>query len=458
MFNMRTLNKYILFAIFLILNTLAFGQELKRQGDWGMYVKEIPDSLKSTNPDGVMIYWLTKNCVETQAGLKVNDILLKIGNQKVNSVSDYNYSNILNPYRDGDKIKYVISRNGKKKVIKTKVIPKPYEKLDNADVVYDAVEFKGGQLRTILTKPKSVAKLPVIYFIPGYNCASYDNMFTIHPYKRIIDSLTNLGYAVFRCEKSGMGDCSNTPNCFDIDFLTEQAGFEAGYEKLLSYDFIDTSQIYLFGHSLGGINTPLLANKYNPKGIIVYGTTHLRWADYMKKMVVFQNPILGVDEKIFSEDLLIYDDLSKEIFVNHKSPKEVIEMDPNYLRILERDFLYEKGDMLMQRNYEYMFQLNQVDLSKSWSLVNSKVLSVYGASDFEALNSESHEEIVKIVNKNHPNNAVFVLLPETNHIFIKVGSMEDEIEATENGEIRELLRTSFNYDIITIIDDWIRNE
>jgi len=61
---------------------------------------------------------------------------------------------------------------------------------------------------------------------------------------------------VFRCEKSGMGDIDQTPSYYDINFNTEQEGIEAGYKKLLSYDFIDISQIYILGHSLGEINAP----------------------------------------------------------------------------------------------------------------------------------------------------------------------------------------------------------
>jgi len=67
-----------------------------------------------------------------------------------------------------------------------------------------------------------------------------------------------------------------------------------------------------------------------------------------------------------------------------------------------------------------MQQLDDLNLSKISSNVSSFVLSIFGEADFEALNSDSHEEIVRIVNQYYPNEATFLLLPETNHTFLKM--------------------------------------
>lgn len=440
----------------------SWNQEIPRQGSWGLYVSPVADSTKQQlklDHDAVLVRWVKPESTSAQTGVEVGDVLTQINDFPVRTPQDIYFSGFLNSLRDGDAIAYHVIRDGKSKTFKGKVIPKPRETNKYGDIVYNKVRFKDGYLRTILTVPHKVQgkKAPVVYLIPGYNCASYDNMVPFHPYQKIIDSLTALGYAVFRCEKSGMGDSYNTPNCFDIDFHTEQAGFEAGYEHLLTYDDIDTSQIYIFGHSLGGINAPILAEKYNPKGVIVYGTTHLPWMEYLTDMLRFQNTLLGIPPVQVEKDAMVYQRLLYDHYVNKLSPEELIEKDTAYLSLLQRDFQYIGGDMIFQRHYTFMQQLNDLNLTESWSNVKSHVLSIYGEADFEALNPDAHKAIVNIVNYYHPGKGTFYLLPETNHSFIKVGSMEDGVEARKNGQLRQLMQTSFNYKIIEEIDDWIQS-
>ena len=55
-----------------------------------------------------------------------------------------------------------------------------------------------------------------------------------------------------------MGDCTGTATCEDIDFYTELNAFETAYQTIPKYSFLDTSQIYIFGHSMGGVIAPLI--------------------------------------------------------------------------------------------------------------------------------------------------------------------------------------------------------
>ncbi len=460
--------RFIYFSLLCVMmTTQVYAQKLRRQGDWGIYVTQLADSAQQQlTPEqrGPLIQWIHPDRTEAKIGLQAGDILLKIGEHRIKTPEDLYFSGILNTYRQNDFITYTLLRDGKETKLRGKVKPKPYEIYPEAGVLYEKVSFMDGDLRTITIHPEfnkaypsePNPRLPAIYFIPGYNCASYDNMNNIHPYKRLIDSLVGLGYVVFRCEKPGMGDCTNTPNCFDIDFHTEQQAFEAGYQKLMAYDFVDTNRIYIFGHSLGGINAPLLAEKYDPKGVIVYGTSHLPWLEYLQNMIRFQNPHLGVDPKTMAHDEPLYQQLFHDFFIDGLSPKELVAKNSEYLPLLQRDFQYTGNNMLIQRHYTFLKQLNELNLTEVWTNVKSHVLSIYGEADFEAINSESHEEIIRIVNHYHPDYGTFHLLPETNHSMLKVGSMQEGIDIYINGKTRKYMETSFNYHLITVVDDWIK--
>ncbi len=453
--------KIRLLSIALLFCAAVYAQDpLPRQGKWGIYAQTLTDSMcqeLKLRSDAVQIVGIRPGSTEYTAGLQKEDILYAINNIAITSTEDLYYKGYLNQLRAEDSIEYHIIREGDTLTLSTRVIGLDYETSTHGDVIYDKVPFKGGYLSTILTLPQSKKKLPAIYFIPGYNCASYDKMGEAHPYRRIIDSFTHLGYAVFRCQKSGMGDSYQTPNCFEIDFHTEQEGFEEGYRKLLSYDFIDTQNIFIFGHSLGGINAPIIAEKFQPKGIIVYGTTHIPWMEYLMYMIRFQNTKLGYDPIEIEKEAHTYQKLLYQQYVLKKTPEELASSHPDYADLLERDFQYQGGDMIFQRHYDFWYQLNDLHLAQSWASQKSHVLSIWGEADFEALDDRSHKDIVHIVNHYHPGHATYVSLPETNHSFIKVGSMEEGIEARQNGKMRSLFETSFNYDIIHIIHNWINN-
>ena len=95
-------------------------------------------------------------------------------------------------------------------------------------------------------------------------------------------------------------------------------------------------------------------------------------------------------------------------------------------------------------------------MSEAWAGINGHVLSLFGEADMEAVNDESQREIARIVNANNAGFGTFRLVPETDHSMIKVGSMEKGARLRSTPEYRQYLETKFNYDIVTMTDEWIK--
>ena len=143
--------------------------------------------------------------------LQANDLILKIGTQDFSS-SDEFIKQFLS-YEPGREIQLSVLRGKKNLMLRAKVVARPYETDDNATVIYDEAQYKGGQLRVIINKPFKENKMPAMLFIPGYTCSSIDELTSDHPYKRIVDAYVDAGYVTLRIEKSGLGDIKNTPPC-----------------------------------------------------------------------------------------------------------------------------------------------------------------------------------------------------------------------------------------------------
>lgn len=324
------------------------------------------------------------------------------------------------------------------------------------NLLYDFFAFKNGKIRTIINQPPGEGKHPAIFFIPGYTCATIDGLPGIHPYKKLMDSLQHLGYAVFRMEKPGVGANENTGDCQQLGFDNELESYMQGYEQLKKYDFVDSDNIFIWGHSMGGLYAPLIAAEKQPKGVAFYGMVHDSWPEYLLRMVRYQNPRLNVTDyvKTDQEVRLLYGLLYEQYYAG-KSAKTLSE-NPEYARILKRDFWFDGESQILLRHEKFWMELYDYSLTEALSKYKGYVLSMNGEADLEVVNSFSQKEVVKIVNHYHPGNGNFVYFPKTDHSMIKVGTLEEGAKIRSQPAYRNLLATHFNYDIVTETHEWIQ--
>lgn len=453
----RNLALIILLTLGLFLSAQAGG--LKRKGSIGAQFSPVSDSLATANgmdkPTGRYVVQTFPNTTAESIGLKAGDIIIKVKDVDIVTFGDFGKPEA--KFYDGDKISFTVIRNGKKKVLSGKGVGRPYETSDKWEVLYDDVDFQGGQLRSIVTKPKGEGKHPTVMVIPGFSCASLDNLPTWHPYRRVIDGLSERGYVVYRVEKPGLGDCSGTPECVNIDVLTETAAFTAGYKQMLTYDFVDKEEVFIFGHSMGGVIAPLIAEKESPKGVIVYGTSAEPWMEYLFRMLRFQNPRMGVDYLENEKDMQLYHTLLYKHFIEKKTPTELNAENPEYGRILKRDFWWDGKDMMFTRHYLFQQSIQDLNMTKAWAGVNSYVLSLTGGSDIEIVDSDSQEEIVRIVNTYHPNKATWTNVPNTDHSFVEIGDMDDAFRVRFQGDYRKAMQEQFNFKVLDEMDAWMKS-
>ena len=455
---MRYKNLALLLLLSLGLCFSAMAGGLKRKGSIGVQLAPVNDSIATANkmdkPMGFFIAGVFPKSTAANAGIESGDILVGVNGVEL---VDYNaFSDPKAKFKEGDKVTFTVLRKGKKKELSGNAIGKPYETSEKWEVIYDDVDFQGGKLRSIVTKPKGEGKHPAILIIPGFTCSSLDNLPEWHPYRRVVDGFSERGYVVYRVEKPGLGDCEGTPDCVDIDVLTETDAFTAGYKQLLTYDFVNQDEVFIFGHSMGGVIAPLIAAREHPKGVIVYGTSAEPWMEYLFRMLRFQNPRMGVDYLDNEKDMKLYHSLLYKHFIEKKSPQELNEENPEYGRLLKRDFWWDGGDLMFTRHYKFQQSIQDLNMAEAWAGVNSYVLSMAGESDLEIVDPDSHKEIVRIVNTYNPDKATFALLEETDHSFLKLGDMDKAFEVRFGGEYKKAMMENFNFGMLDEMDEWMQ--
>lgn len=435
-------------------------QGLQRRGRIGIQLIPLNDSIAASRgidaEGGIVVKGVMPNSTAEEVGLEAEDIIVGMNDFSIKNLQQLGQA--MQVVRAGEKVAFTVYRGKKEKVLKGKMLPRPYETSEVGEVIYDEAAFKGGQLRTIAVRPKGKDKVPTVFFIPGYTCATVDNLNPLHPYRQLLDNLNKMGVATFRVEKSGMGDCMDTPDCFQMDYQTEVAGFNAGYEKMLEYDWVDKENIIVLGHSLGGLTAPLVASRYKPKGVVVYGTVHHAWSEYLLNMLRFQNPILGDPDFVaHEEDMRLYRGLLYEAYDLEKSPKELAK-NPDYARLLKRDFQWDGEDMLLARHYKFWIDVHKAGITKAWTETPSYVLSIYGGADIQALNPTSHKTIARIVNHYQgEGRAKYVYLPDTDHSMIEIGDFFEVQKVKTEGKYGAYLRDNFSQKLMDELESWIKD-
>lgn len=440
----------ILFAFILIFD--ANSQNIRRKAYMGIKTATLTDSIAQIlglkEKQGILVNEVLPSSTGEKLQLKKNDVILKINSVITLTVKDYLAA--VKNIREDDTVALLISRGKKEKVLSALAVGKVYETSETYDVIYDEVKFKEGYLRVIINKPKTEGKHKAILFIPGYMCYSLDNIGK-HPYGQVVEKLCKKGYVVMRIEKPGEGDNTNTPDCKEIGFETETKAFSAGYEKLKTYSYVDTSNIFILGHSLGAMEAPVLAAKYQPKGIILCGTSSVSWFEYIIAMFRFQNIITGVDyienEKLITQITpLLY-----KLLVEKQTPFELAK-NPEYETLLNTWMEYDGDTHVWARHYTFWQELQDISQPELLKSYNGYVLSVRGSGDFEAFSTEDHQKIADMVNAYHPGHGTFKLIPNMDHAFAKSNTPE---ESYKNGLTQGYYYNNFNDAIINKVDKWI---
>lgn len=454
------MKKYFLLGLYTFLFLPANSQELRRIGSMGIGFSAVNDSIikvnKLKNKNALLVTSIVPGLTGEALKIAKGDIVLSINGIFRLHPQGLALNKSITKF-EGDEVEYFVLRNGMEMTLKTKAIARPLETSSDYNVTYDQFPFMNGINRCIITSPKTSGKKPGILIIQGYPCSSIDNIPALNPIMQLSDQLTKRGYVVMRAEKPGIGDSYNSMECYDIDFKTEVASFEAAYLKLKTVADVDTNNLFIFGLSMGGMEAPFIASQVNPKGVIVYGITTKSWHEYLTEMLRFQNPNLGVDYTQIESEMKLYTTLLYDLFVNLKKPSELIKKNPDYLKLLQRDFNYIKDDDFLTRSIIFSQSLNKCDIPKEWSKVSSHVLSAFGEYDIQAINNFGHKEIVEIVNKNHPGKASYMEFAKTEHGMIELLNEKEKWEIhTVPGKMKIVLMRGLNQKFINDVDKWIK--
>lgn len=436
-------------ASFFALATPALGQELARKGVLGVALE--------AGDGGARIVSVTPGLTAAQAGLQAGDTITAInGTTTPNQGAVVNFTQTL---RSGAPVSFTYRRSGETKQARANALPRPIETYQGASAKYGAVAFKGGQLRDILVTPSNAkADGPVVYFIQGVTCGTIEGATPQNPYRAMAQGLADRGISFYRVEKPGIGDSAGTPNCVDTDFATELDAFRAGLNTLINTHKIEPSRIVFMGHSMGGVQAPLLAaetpdRKY--RGMAVMGTAVRPWRDYLIEVFRVQGFLShGIDPAENEQTGMAVRPLLDRMFADD-TPLATIAADSKYADLLRDALGWTGGETWMSRTIAYWRGVDRAQMARAWRSVNAPVLAVYGETDFAAIDERDHKLLVEMVNHYRPGTARYAFLPKTGHGFGLEGTRAEAQVVNRQTGMGMNPNAPYNPEMTKVLADWI---
>jgi alpha-beta hydrolase superfamily lysophospholipase len=451
----------LVISFFVVLNTKA--QHLRHKGSLGIEYTEASDSLlnawKIVETRGILVKSVTLGYTAANLGIQPNDILVSVNN--TDSLYLFDFKELEQNLQEKDPISITFIRKNRKNRVVGYVSAAPREK-SVGEVSYDEVAYYRGYLRTIIHKPAGTAPFPTVFFVQDYDCSSIDfSRDTLSPTKQLVDGWVKAGYVVVRVEKPGVGESEGTKDCARIDFNEELTAFQNTYEFVKKLSFVDSTHVFLFGHSVGGITAPLVAAKakYKPRGIIVYGTVIKPWFEYMldvfrKQPVLFKESLQSIEVNTRMMTPLLY-----EWLVQGRSASELFSV-PDFEAILtskENPLNYYRGTFF-GRSTNYFSDINRLNLTQTWAQVAVPTLAIHGEYDSQAISSEAAQSIAQIINELYPKKGSYKLLRGTDHSMVKVASFNEYQQLVRSGKYRQHAYNNFNPEIVEITVNWMKQQ
>jgi len=390
------------------------------------------------DPGGARVEYVVPGSPADRAGLKTGDIVKSIATRPVASTADLIAIVRATPVERPVPVQ--IERAGALRTLTVTLQAAPKETDPNVDTLYSAISVEGNLRRTLITIPRANRrKLPALLIVGGIGCFSVDNPNDPYDaYRYLAHDLTRAGIVVMRVEKSGIGDSHGKP-CFDTDFNAEAASYTIALDALRSDPNVDPRRIFLFGHSIGSVIVPRLAQESPVAGIIFAEGVGRNWFEYelwnlRRQAELAGDPPTEVDATLQSKEVCMH-----RLLIARQSESD-IERDMPECKTRNR---YPVADAYMQ-------EVAALNIAEPWTHIAVPVLAIYGSGDFVTAEAD-HRRIVDIVNVKNPGIAALHTIDGMDHHLGAAGSQQ----AAYDLRVKNHKQTPYEERLSAEVSDWI---
>ena len=423
----------------------ASGDELPRKGYLGLRLAPLPADAaareKLGTVSGAVVEGVVPGTTAEESGIQAGDVLVAMDGKSIIGVVDV--MSRVGALAAGRQFELTLLRDGKRITVPVTLKERPRDKGANFDVLYEQVVSRGARIRMLVSRPHASGRHPTLVLMQGVGPATIDQPLSgPDPYSRILADFAQRGWVTVRVERPGIGDSEGGPFA-DMDFETELDAFRRALISVRAYSFVDPDDVFVFGHSMGGVFAPILAAEVPVRGVAVYGTVAKTWPEYFLETWRRQGLLAGDDPVAIDTTQRNLAVALHELLVRRRPLDEVFRTRPDVRPLLAK---LAPGGRIVGRSLTFWTQLAARSLPAAWTKGNAAVLAIWGTNDFVS-SRDDHPLIAEIVNRARPGKGAFAALEGADHGFRRTTSVEDSYRrGTAGGE--------FNAEIVTTLREW----
>lgn len=351
-------------------------------------------------------------------GIAVGDVLVQLNGTPTPANGEF--LAVLRGLRSGSPIEARGFRGATPFARKGVLQGRPLERTASWETIAAEVTVAQRRRRVLITRPLSSGPHPMLLVVGGIGPYTFDGPLATIPYAPIFRRFADAGWVTVRVDKPGQGD-SEGGDISELVFDDELAGYREALKLMLRAPYVDTSRVVVFGHSMGGSHSAVLASEFPQiKGVAASATIGVTFIEYwfatLRRQLALSRVPAGEGDRI----IRAMSRLMPLVMEEGQAPRDVARSRPELAEAALIAFGAD-GNTLSGMSVPFWRQLNAHNMARYWSSTNAQVLALAGEADFVATR-EDLMRIADIVNAARPGNARFQLLPATDHFLFRRAS------------------------------------
>jgi dienelactone hydrolase len=287
--------------------------------------------------------------------------------------------------------------------------------------------LKNDDLVGMLTVPKNAKNFPIVVLVHGSGPGDMDETVGANkPFKDLAAGLAAQGIATVRYVKRTLVYPAEMTGAITVkeEVLNDAV---KGVELAATIPGVNTKEIYLFGHSLGGMLAPRLATL----------------APQLKGIILATAPARKLSDVITDQNKYMFAQL-KDTTAATKKLLDTALLDINRSRITKLGNM-KPDSIVLGLPAAYWIDLNNYDQVATAKKLSKRILILQGGNDFQTSDTDYKLWNAALAKKS---NATFKFYPELNHLLTV---------QTEKGNSQQYLTpANVSEKLITDVATWIK--